>query len=37
MNKKKIEKAVRDIIEAIGEDPNRKDLKATPTRVAEMY
>jgi len=37
MDKKKIEKAVRDIIEAVGEDPNRKDLKQTPTRVAEMY
>jgi len=37
MDKKKIEKAVRDIIEAVGEDPDRKDLKQTPTRVAEMY
>ncbi len=37
MDKKKIEKAVRNIIEAIGEDPDRKDLKATPMRVAEMY
>jgi GTP cyclohydrolase I len=26
MDKKKIEKAVRDILEAIGEDPKRKDL-----------
>jgi GTP cyclohydrolase I len=37
MNKKKIEKAVRDILEAIGEDPGRKDLQETPARVAEMY
>ena len=37
MNKKKIEKAVRDILEAIGEDPKRKDLQETPARVAEMY
>ncbi len=37
MNKKKIEKAVRDILEAIGEDPKRKDLLDTPKRVAEMY
>jgi GTP cyclohydrolase I len=37
MDKKKIEKAVRDILEAIGEDPKRKDLLATPRRVAEMY
>jgi len=37
MDKKKIEKAVRDILTAIGEDPNRKDLLKTPQRVAEMY
>lgn len=37
MDKKKIEKAIRDILEAIGENPNRKDLLKTPTRVAEMY
>ncbi|MCK9595245.1 MAG: GTP cyclohydrolase I FolE [Candidatus Omnitrophica bacterium] len=37
MDKKKIEKAVRDILAAIGEDPGRKDLLATPRRVAEMY
>ncbi|MFH0763162.1 MAG: GTP cyclohydrolase I FolE [Candidatus Omnitrophota bacterium] len=37
MDKKKIEKAVREILEAIGEDPKRKDLLETPRRVAEMY
>lgn len=37
MDKKKIEKAVKDILEAIGEDPGRKDLLETPKRVAEMY
>jgi GTP cyclohydrolase I len=37
MDKKKIEKAVRDILAAVGEDPSRKDLKDTPRRVAEMY
>ncbi|MEK6567600.1 MAG: GTP cyclohydrolase I FolE [Candidatus Omnitrophota bacterium] len=37
MDKKKIEKAVRDILEAIGENPKRKDLLDTPSRVAEMY
>jgi GTP cyclohydrolase I len=37
MDKKKIEKAVRDILEAIGEDVRRKDLLQTPSRVAEMY
>lgn len=37
MDKEKIEKAVRDIIEAIGEDPRKKDLLDTPKRVAQMY
>jgi GTP cyclohydrolase I len=37
MDKKKIVKAVRDILEAIGEKPTRKDLVDTPRRVAEMY
>ena len=33
----KIEKAIREIIEAIGEDPEREGLVGTPRRVAEMY
>lgn len=33
----KIEKAVRDILEAIGEDPTREGLEETPKRVAKMY
>ncbi len=37
MDKKKIEKAVREILKAIGENPDRKDLMDTPRRVAEMY
>ena len=37
MDKKRIEKAIREILEAIGEDPKRKDLLGTPARVAEMY
>ncbi|MDD4954359.1 MAG: GTP cyclohydrolase I FolE [Candidatus Omnitrophica bacterium] len=37
MDKKKIERAVRDILEAIGENPKKKDLLDTPRRVAEMY
>ncbi|MDD5166044.1 MAG: GTP cyclohydrolase I FolE [Candidatus Omnitrophica bacterium] len=37
MDKKRIEKAVRDILEAIGDNPKRKDLQETPRRVAEMY
>jgi len=37
MDQKKIERAVRDIMEGIGENPARKDLLDTPKRVAEMY
>jgi GTP cyclohydrolase IA len=37
MNKKRIEKAVREILEAIGEDPQRDGLKQTPKRVAAFY
>lgn len=37
MDKLKIEKAVRDILEAIGEDPDREGLVGTPDRIARMY
>ena len=37
INKKKIEKAVKEILQAIGEDVNRSGIKDTPKRVAEMY
>jgi GTP cyclohydrolase I len=33
----RIEKAVREIIEAIGEDPLREGLAGTPERVARFY
>jgi GTP cyclohydrolase I len=33
----RIERAVREILEAIGEDPNRDGLLDTPARVARMY
>lgn len=36
-DKPKIEEAVRMILEAIGEDPNREGLIDTPKRVARMY
>lgn len=34
---KKIEKAVREILLAVGEDIEREGLKKTPERVAKMY
>lgn len=37
MDKPKIEAAVRSILEAIGEDPEREGLKETPARVARMF
>jgi len=37
MDKKKIEKAIKQLLEAIGENPARKDLLETPKRVAEMF
>jgi GTP cyclohydrolase I len=33
----RIEKAVREILAAVGEDPNREGLRETPRRVAKMY
>ncbi|MDD5135079.1 MAG: GTP cyclohydrolase I FolE [Phycisphaerae bacterium] len=33
----RIEKAIKDILESVGEDPNREGLKLTPKRVASMY
>jgi GTP cyclohydrolase IA len=37
MDLDRIAKAVREILEAIGEDPDRDGLRDTPTRVARMY
>src|SRR5437667_6826590 len=37
MDKAVIERAVQQIIEAIGEDPKREGLIGTPRRIADMY
>lgn len=37
INRAKIENAVRDILDAIGEDVDREGLRETPARVARMY
>lgn len=37
MDKQRLENAVREILIAIGEDPEREGLKETPQRVARMY
>ncbi|MBQ3005478.1 MAG: GTP cyclohydrolase I FolE, partial [Clostridia bacterium] len=37
MDTKRIENAVREILIAIGEDPDREGLVETPSRVARMY
>ncbi len=37
MYSRKIEEAVRAILKAVGEDPEREGLRDTPARVARMY
>lgn len=37
IQQERIEEAVREVIQAIGEDPRRDGLADTPRRVAEMY
>ena len=37
MDQEKIKKAVRLLLEGIGEDINREGLKDTPDRIARMY
>ena len=37
MDHNRIEKAVREILAAVGEDPNREGLHDTPKRIAKMY
>ncbi|MEO8456621.1 MAG: GTP cyclohydrolase I FolE [Chloroflexota bacterium] len=37
INQERIERAVREIIEAIGEDPEREGLVDTPARIGRLY
>ncbi|MFH1577440.1 MAG: GTP cyclohydrolase I FolE [Candidatus Margulisiibacteriota bacterium] len=37
VDQKRIEKAVKEILKAIGDDPHRAGIKDTPKRVARMY
>lgn len=37
IDKKRIEKAIKEILIALGDDPNRPGLVNTPKRVAKMY
>ena len=37
VDQERIERAVREILFAVGEDPDREGLRETPARVARMY
>ena len=37
IDRARVERAVREILIAVGEDPDRDGLQRTPARVAEMY
>lgn len=37
VDQERIQRAVREILEAVGEDPDREGLLETPERVARMY
>ena len=37
VDRQRIERAVRELLEAVGEDPDRDGLQGTPARVADMY
>jgi len=37
MDREKVERAIRLLLEGVGEDPERRDLVKTPSRVADMF
>jgi GTP cyclohydrolase I len=37
IDREKVEQAVRLLLEGVGEDPERRDLLKTPSRVADMF
>ncbi len=37
VDRARVERLTRELLEAIGEDPGRPGLKQTPTRMAELY
>ena len=37
MDKEKIKRAIKELLEAIDENPNRQELKKTPERMADMF
>ena len=37
MDKEKIKKSIRELLEAIGEDPGRQEIRKTPEKMADMF
>ncbi|MBP3977387.1 GTP cyclohydrolase I [Microbacterium sp. BLY] len=37
VDKERVERLTRELLEAIGEDPDRPGIKQTPSRMAELY
>ena len=37
VDRARVERLTRELLEAIGEDPDRPGLKQTPTRLGDLY